>query len=120
MLTSPKVVGKIQFEFALKNPDRRKYITEKDIDKDTISILEPAAGVGNFILVDKDEVDDIKMENVFVSESSYTPIDGEFELDGIGTEGELYFLPFLEKEPDIINDKFICKFDNKEFFNNFS
>lgn len=34
MLTSPKVVGKIQFEFALKNPDRRKYITEKDIDKD--------------------------------------------------------------------------------------
>lgn len=62
---------------------------------------------GNYEIPSKDEVDDIKMENVFVSESSYTPIDGEFELDGIGTEGELYFLPFLEKEPTFLSAWFV-------------
>ena len=66
----------------------------------------------NYEIPSKEEVDDIKMENVFVSESSYTPIDGEFELDGIGTEGELYFLPLLDKEPTFLSAWFVFYIDN--------
>lgn len=54
-----------------------------------------------------DDVDDIKMENIFVSEAQETPIDGTFELDGIGTEGELYYLALLDKEPTFLNAWFV-------------
>ena len=53
------------------------------------------------------DVDDVKMENVYVSESTIAPINGTIELDGIGTNCELYFLPIFDSTPSSIKAWFV-------------
>lgn len=53
------------------------------------------------------DVDDIKLENVTVVEAYEKPIDGVIELDGIGTECELYFLPILDEVPSYLSAWFV-------------
>lgn len=62
---------------------------------------------GNEGIPKSEDVDDIKMENVIVTESLVTPIDGTIELDGIGTECELYFLPMFDQEPSYLSAWFV-------------
>lgn len=61
----------------------------------------------NYDILKADEVDEVKMENVVVTEATTSPIDGTFELDGIGTRGELYYLALLDKEPTYMSAWFV-------------
>ena len=63
------------------------------------------------------DADDVKLENVIVTESAYPPIDGKYEYAGT-TDGEVFFDFEFDSKPQLANITFLLYNDkngNKQF-----
>lgn len=59
------------------------------------------------------DVDDVKMENVFVTQTSYEPIDGNYKYIGT-TDGEALFDFTFERKPTLATITFLLYNDNNQ------
>lgn len=67
----------------------------------------------NYDIPKSTDADDVKMENVTVSESYYAPIDGKYEYIGT-TDGEAYFDFTFESKPTLATIWFVLYSDNNQ------
>lgn len=65
----------------------------------------------NYDIPKSTDADDVKMENVTVSEAYYTPIDGTYEYVGT-TDGEAYFDFTFESKPTLATISFLLYSDD--------